>query len=128
MQLDERSSFHEVMTQVQDQHLGELMGRLTETETKLNMAVFHNQKLIEQQKDYEDIKKKLTEIRDKYHALESNVEGVNANLKEARAGRQAAQEQLAKAQEQLTDCCGKPKKTTAKKQVKDGKHNTTEAK
>ena len=122
MQLDERSSFAEVMTQVQDQHIGELMGRLTEAETKLSMAVFHNQKLLEQQKDYEDIKEKLSEIRDKYHALESNVEGLKTSLKEARAGRQAAQEQL-------MNCCGKPKKPTTKKQVKsDVKHNTTEAK
>jgi len=120
MQLDERSSFAEVMTQVQDQHLGELMGRLTEAETKLSMAVLHNQKLIEKLKDYEDTKEKANEIRDKYHALESNVQGLKANLKEARAGRQAAQEQL-------VNCCGKPKKRI-KKQVKDGEHITTEAK
>lgn len=122
MQLDERSSFSEVMTQVQDQHIGELMGRLTEAETKLSMAVLHNQKLLEKLKDYEDTKEKANEIKQQYDALYTNVEGLKVSLKEARAGRQAAQEQL-------SGCCGKPKKPTTKKQVKsDVKHNTTEAK
>lgn len=121
MQLDEKSSFHEVMTQVQDQHIGELMGRLTEAETKLSMAVLHNQKLLEKLKDYEDTKEKANEIKQQYDALYTNVEGLKVSLKEARAGRQAAQEQL-------VNCCGKPKKPTKKQVKSDVKHNTIEAK
>ena len=119
--MDERSNYTEVLTQVQDNHIGELMGRLMEAETKLNMAIVANKKQAELLQDYEATKEKLKEIRDKYHALETNVEGLKANLKEARAGRQAAQEQL-------VNCCGKPKKPTKKKVVKDGKHDTTQAK
>ena len=121
MELNERSSFHEVMTQVQDQHIGELMGRLTEAETKLSMAVLHNQKLLEKLKDYEDTKEKANEIKQQYDALVTNVEGLKASLKDARAGRQAAQEQL-------SNCCGKFKKPTKKKVVKDVEHDKTEEK
>ena len=120
MELNERSSFAEVMTQVQDNHIGELMGRLTEAETKLSMAVLHNQKLLEKLKDYEDTKEKANEIKQQYDALVTNVEGLKASLKDARAGRQAAQEQL-------MNCCGKFKKPT-KKKVKDVEHNQAEKK
>lgn len=58
-QLNDTSTVHEVQCQVQENHLGELLGRVIDLETKLNMAVFQNQKLGSMFAEYEDARKKL---------------------------------------------------------------------
>lgn len=117
-QLNESSSIHEVQCKVQDQHLGELLGRLIDAETKLNMAVLQNQKLREMVTDYEDTKAKLDALKTKYDALKSNADAFEKGMKEARADRQAAQEELAALK------APKPKRV---RKVANGKHNQAEA-
>lgn len=118
-QLTESSTAHEVQCQVQDAHLGELLGRLIDMETKLNMAMLQNQKLREMLTDYEDTKDKLKELQGEFVALKSNADAFEQGMKEARADRQAAQEELAALK------APKPKRT---RKVTDGKHNKVEAK
>ena len=117
-QLTESSSIHEVQCQVQDQHLGELLGRLIDAETKMNMAVLQNQKLRQMLTDYEDTKDKLKELQADFAALKSNADAFEQGMKEARADRQAAQEELAVLK------APKPKRT---RKVANGKHNQAEA-
>lgn len=117
-QLTESSTVHEVQCQVQDKHLGELLGRLIDIETKLNMAVLQNKKLREMVTEYEDTKAKLDDLKAKYDALKSNADAFEQGMKEARADRQAAQEELAALK------APKPKRT---RKVANGKHNQAEA-
>ena len=98
-QLNDTSTVHEVQCQVQENHLGELLGRVIDLETKLNMAVFQNQKLGSMFAEYEDARKKVEEWKTKYDALKSNADAFEVGMDEARAElrkvkteRQAAQE------------------------------------
>ena len=104
--------------QVQDQHLGELLGRLVDAETKMSMAVLQNEKLRHMLTDYEDTKDKLKELQSDFAALKSNADAFEQAMKEARADRQAAQEELAALK------APKPKR---KRKVANGKHNQAEA-
>lgn len=117
-QISESSTIHEVQCHVQDAHLGEFLGRLIDTETKLNMALLQNQKLQGMVTSHEDMKTQLDALKTKYEALKSNADAFEKGMKEARADRQAAQEELA-ALKAL-----KPKRT---RKVANGKHDQAEA-
>ena len=117
-QISESSSIHEVQCHVQDAHIGELLGRLLDTETKLNMAVIQNQKLQAMVTGHDDVKTQLETLKTKYEALKSNADAFEKGMKEARADRQAAQEELAALK------APKPKRT---RKVTDGKHDKAEA-
>tara|TARA_Y100000114_G_C11579980_1_gene240566 strand:+ start:141 stop:506 length:366 start_codon:yes stop_codon:yes gene_type:complete len=113
--LNETSTEHEVQCQVQDQHLGELLGRLVDAETKMNILGLQNNKLQEMLTDYEDTKEKLKELKADFAALKSNADAFEAAMKEARADRQAAQEELA--------ALKAPKAKRKRKVVRNGKHD-----
>ena len=117
-QISESSSIHEVQCHVQDAHIGELLGRLIDTETKLNMALLQNQKLQAMVTSHEDVKTQLETLKAKYEALKSNADAFEKGMKEARADRQAAQEELAALK------APKPKRS---RKVTDGKHDKAEA-
>ena len=64
-QLNDTSTVHEVQCRVQENHLGELLGRIIDIETKLNMAVLQNQKLRSMLSDYEGAKEKVEDWKNK---------------------------------------------------------------
>ena len=132
-QLNDTSTVHEVQCQVQENHLGELLGRVIDLETKLNMAVFQNQKLGSMFAEYEDARKKVEEWKTKYDALKSNADAfevgmdeARAELKKVKAERQAAQEEAAALREELM-ALNNPKPKTKTRKVANGKYNPTQA-
>ena len=139
-QLNDTSTVHEVQCQVQENHLGELLGRVIDLETKLNMAVFQNQKLGSMLAEYEDAKKKVEEWKTKYDALKSNADAFEVGMDEARAElkkvkteRQAAQEEALTLREELTAlreelaALKNPKSKSKTRKVANGKYNPTQA-
>lgn len=100
-QLNDTSTIHEVQCQVQENHLGELLGRVIDIETKFNMVALQNQKLNSMLSDYENTKKKVEDWKKDYAELKSNADAFQTGMKEAReqlkkvtAERQAAQEEI----------------------------------
>jgi|TARA_R100000149_G_scaffold46569_1_gene18768 uncharacterized protein (DUF3084 family) len=139
-QLNDTSTVHEVQCQVQENHLGELLGRVIDLETKLNMAVFQNQKLGSMFAEYEDARKKVEEWKTKYDALKSNADAFEVGMDEARAElkkvkteRQAAQEEALTLREELTAlrkelaALKNPKPKSKTRKVANGKYNPTQA-
>jgi len=132
-QLNDTSTVHEVQCQVQENHLGELLGRVIDMETKLNMAVFQNQKLRSMLSGYEDAKEKVEDWKKKYDALKSNavafetgMDEARVELKKVKAERQAAQEEAAALREEIAALkAPKPKRRTRK--VANGKYNQNQA-
>lgn len=139
-QLNDTSTVHEVQCQVQENHLGELLGRVIDIETKYNIAVLQNQKLRSMLSDYEDAKEKVEDWKKKYDALKSNADAFEVGMDEARAElrkvkteRQAAQEEALTLREELTALreeiavlkAPKPRRKTRK--VANGKYNSTQA-
>ena len=132
-QLNDTSTVHEVQCQVQENHLGELLGRVIDMETKLNMAVLQNQKLRSMLSGYEDAKEKVEDWKKKYDALKSNADAFETGMDEARvelkkvkAERQAAQEEAAALREEIAALkTPKPKRRTRK--VANGEYNPTQA-
>ena len=118
-ELTDTSTEHEVQCKVQDQHLGELLGRLIDCETKMNMLGLQNNKLREMVTDYENTKEKLKKLQADFATLKSNADAFEAGMKEARADRQAAQEELA--------ALKAPKTTRKRKAVKNGKYDQAQA-
>ena len=105
-QLDDTSTIHEVQCQVQENHLGELLGRVIDIETKFNMVALQNQKLNSMLSDYESTKEKVEDWKKQYHELKSNADAFQTGMQEAReqlkkvtAERQAAQEEILSAKE-----------------------------
>ena len=139
-QLNDTSTVHEVQCQVQENHLGELLGRVIDLETKLNMAVFQNQKLGSMFAEYEDARKKVEEWKTKYDALKSNADAFEVGMDEARAElkkvkteRQAAQEEALTLREELTAlreelaALKNPKPKSKTRKVANGEYNPTQA-
>ena len=132
-QLNDTSTVHEVQCQVQENHLGELLGRVIDIETKYNMAVLQNQKLRSMLSGYEDAKEKVEDWKKKYDALKSNavafetgMDEARVELKKVKAERQAAQEEAAALREELAALkAPKPRRKTRK--VANGKYDQNQA-
>ena len=132
-QLNDTSTVYEVQCQVQENHLGELLGRVIDIETKYNMAVLQNQKLRTMFSEYEEAKKKVEEWKTKYDALKSNADAFETGMDEARAElrkvkaeRQAAQEEAAALREEIAALkAPKPRRKTRK--VANGKYDQNQA-
>jgi septal ring factor EnvC (AmiA/AmiB activator) len=132
-QLNDTSTIHEVQCQVQENHLGELLGRVIDIETKFNMVVLQNQKLNSMLSDYENTNQKLEDLKKEYAELKSNADAFQIGMKEAReqlqkvaAERQAAQEEALALREEIAALkAPKPRRKTRK--VANGKYNQNQA-